>query len=225
MIKTAIAFAFTFFLFTSIKVEAKVFELPFMKFNLPDHWQCRTEKAKTTCSSTIGYETKQTAILINAKETTPAETMESFYQQLSKPKGVGSVKEIKYVQIGNTKWVQAHQINSELPNYDTYYWMTRVQNIAVLITYSFATKYSANFAPLAASLAPTFQLNLAEIDRLSKLVQMAQTQDQLVATTPPPQAAQSESMAIKANKLLKSNYTLPLIVLCIIIIVIALILR
>ena len=226
MIKLSIAFALAFSLFTSLKAEAKVFELSFMKFTLPDHWQCKTDKAETTCASTQNYETKQTAIIINAKETTPAETIESFYQQLSKPKGVGQVKDVKYVQIGDTKWVQAHHANSELANYDTFYWMTRVQNIAVLITYSFTSKYAANFAPLAQSMAPTFQLNKAEIDRLSKLVEVAETEaNKQVKATEQPQAAPAESFAQKTNKVLKSNYTLPIIALCVILIVAALFLR
>ncbi len=226
MIKTLISLTLAFSVLTSLKAQAKVFELPFMKFSLPDHWQCKTEKAETICTSKQAYETKQTAIVINAKETTPVETIESFYQQLAKPKGMSTVKEIKYVQIGNTKWIEAHQVNSELPNYDTYYWLTRVQNIAVLITYSFATKYSANFEPLAKTLAPSFQLNLVEIDKLSKLAKMAQVQtpEPLVTTEVSP-AVQPESFIAKASKVLKSNSTLLVISLCIILLIVALILR
>lgn len=221
-----LTFALAFSFLGALPAQAKVFDLPFMKFALPDHWNCRTEKAETLCSSSQAYETKQTAILINAKETTPAETIEIFYQQLAKPKGTGTVKDIKYVQIGDTKWIQAHHVNSELPNYDTIYWMTRENNIAILITYSFASKYSANFGPLAQSFPRSFQLNKAEIDRLSKLARMTQTQQaQPLIATETPTAPKKQSMASKTSEWLKEHYMIPLIALCVILIAVALFLR
>ena len=203
-------------------------ELPYMKLTLPDNWNCTTEKTETSCVSTQGHESKQTVVLINAKETTPAETMESFYQQLAKPKGVGTVKKVEYVQIGDTKWIQAHHSNSDLANYDTVYWMTRVQNIAILVTYSFLAKNASSLYPLAQSLPQSFQLNKAEIDRLSKVTQMAKAEGQPVVSTetPAPIAPEAkESLATKASKLIKSGYMIPLIVLCVILILVALFLR
>lgn len=217
--------------------QAKVIELPYMNFTLPNAWTCTTEKTETSCKSNQGTENKQAVILINAKETTPAETMESFYQQLSKPKGVGSVKKVAYVQVGQTKWIQAEHSNSELPNYNTIYWITRVQNIAVLVSYSYLAKYSNELMPLAIALPKSFSLNMAEISRLSQVAQMAQNQtaestpstaneaQQTSIAADPSQPQASLSLQEKVSNLFKSHYTWIFISLCVIIVLIALFLR
>ena len=225
-----------FLLLFSFSVQAKVFELPYLKFSLPDSWNCQTQKTETTCQSNLGVENKQSVLLINAKETTPAETLESFHQQLSQPRGVGTVKKVEYIQVGDTKWVQAYHSNSELPNYETIYWITRVQSIAILVTYSFLSKYSKNLYPLGQKLPQSFQVNMAEVARLSKIAQMAQAQGQAVtapsdtpsetAIAPPePQKQEPQSLGAKLSKLLKGPYGVMAVVLCVILIFIAFFLR
>lgn len=226
--------ALAFALLTATAAEAKVIELPYMKFQMPDPWSCQTKKSETTCTSIQGNETKQSVVLINAKETTPAETLDSFYQQLSKPKGVGSIKKIEYVQIGDIKWIQAHHSNSELNNYDTYYWITRVENIAILVTYTYLAKFESTLAPLAQSLPKSFQLNLTEINRLSAAAKEAERIANMrpgdtPPEYPPPQFHKQEehkpSFSQQVSELLKSRYAIPVIMLCVIILIFALFLR
>lgn len=230
--KLALTAAFLFL--SSFAAQAKVIELPYLKFNLPDTWVCTTDKTETICKSPQGSENKQAVVLINAKETTPAETIESFHQQLSKPKGIGTVKNIQYIKIGDEKWIQAHHSDSELPNYDTIYWITRVQNIAVLVSYSFLSKYSNTLYPLAQNLPRTFKLNLPEIARLSQITNVVQAQapeNQPTAVTDRPKEStiatpeQPKSLSQKVSNLLKSPYAIPIIVLCVIIGAFALFLR
>lgn len=138
--------------------EAKLFRNSYVQFELPDQWNCKLEGTEYTCSSLNPVDSKESIIVLAAKEMGPQDTLVEYERFLKTPKdskllsGKGVKSEVKFVkprQILGHPWVDGMHLGSEIPGYYTRYAATVKGTLAILVTFSahqkFYTKYAKDF--------------------------------------------------------------------------------
>ncbi len=146
----------------------ELFKNSYLSFELPPHWQCKTEVTEWYCVSKYNQKVKEAMIVLTAKEKGPTDTLAQYeaYLKEKRPfttktgKQISShVYTVKKVQINGHPWVDGLHINAEVDNYYTRYLATTKDQIAILVTFSghkeHYTKYSHDFFKAIQSLRVT----------------------------------------------------------------------
>ncbi len=152
-------------LFLPYFANAKLFQNSYVKFELPDNWQCNMEQTEWICKSADKNAAKEAVVILTAKEVGPLDTLAEYDNYLKKPKvavdvrGKSVTAQIKQIQrrtIKNFEWIDGLLLGSEIPNFYTRYLATTKSRIAVLVTFTahqrFYTKYSKDFFNAISSL-------------------------------------------------------------------------
>jgi hypothetical protein len=144
---------------------AKLFQNSYVKFELPDNWQCNMEQTEWICRSVDKSSAREAIVILTAKEVGPLDTLTEYESYLKKPKvavdakGQSITAQIKQIQrrsVKNHEWVDGLLLGSEIPNFYTRYLATTKSRVAVLVTFTahqrFYTKYSKDFFNAISSL-------------------------------------------------------------------------
>lgn len=156
-------------------VESKPFRNSYISFDIPERWNCNIEQTEWVCRSDDSKESRESIIILTAKEVGPTDTYALYEGHLispivlKRPQGQASFskpfKKPEYVQINGHKWLDGFHLESEIPNYFTRYLITIKDNISVLVTFSAHkddyAKYSSDFAKTIQSLRVVAEKGLA----------------------------------------------------------------
>lgn len=146
--------------------QSKEWRNAFISFEIPDRWKCILEQTEWVCRSDDPKESKESIIILTAKEVGPTDTMVMYEGHLQntillKQPGGNAIfskpyKRPEKVQIKGQMWIDGFHLESEVPNYFTRYLATIKDRIAVLVTFSAHkndyARYSADFARAIQSL-------------------------------------------------------------------------
>lgn len=148
----------SFVLLLSNLAHAKLFQNSYVKFELPDSWQCSMEQTEWICKSTDKSASREAIIILTAKEVGPLDSLMEYENYLKKPKVAvdangksvpSQVKQIQRRSVKNHEWIDGLLLGSEIPNFYTRYLATTKSRVAVLVTFTahqrFYTKYSKDF--------------------------------------------------------------------------------
>ncbi len=157
----------------SIPAYSKIFRNAYLSFEMPEAWKCQLEHTEWVCRSEIDKESKESIIILTAKEVGPTDSFESYMSHLSKPqnnvtKPTNTTSKVIYapkkILVNDHTWVDGLQLSSEVPNYFTRYLATIKDKVAVLVTFSahkdHYTKYSQDFFKAVQSLRVVAAKNL-----------------------------------------------------------------
>ena len=137
---------------------AKLFRNSYLQFELPERWNCVMEGTEWVCSSQNKNDSKESIIILTAKEVGPQDTMAAYQNFLKTPKQVtgangkkalSQVRIIRTIKINDQQWVDSLHLGSEIPGYYTRYLAMVKDRLAILVTFSAHqksfTKYSGDF--------------------------------------------------------------------------------
>lgn len=155
----------TLVLFFALPSHGRLFKNAYVQFELPANWDCQMEGTEWVCSSKNKNDSKESIIILTAKEVGPQDSLAAYEAYLKKPKPLvqqngkttGSiVKTSKQRRIQNHPWIDALHLGSEIPSYYTRYLATVKDKLAILVTLSahqkYYTKYSNDFFKAVESL-------------------------------------------------------------------------
>lgn len=154
--------------------QSKEWRNAFISFEIPDRWRCLLEQTEWVCRSDDPKESKESIIILTAKEIGPVDTMVMYEAHLQNPIPLklpgGQIlfsrpfKKPEKVQIRGLTWIDGFHLESEVPNYFTRYLATIKDRIAVLVTFSAYkddyARYSADFSRAIQSLTVIASKNL-----------------------------------------------------------------
>ena len=145
--------------------EAKLFRNAYVQFELPTQWNCNLEGTEWVCSSQNRIDSKESIIILTAKEVGPQDSFAAYERYLKTPKQLQSlknrpvmsqVKSVRQRRINDHQWIDALHLGSEIPGYYTRYLATIKDKLAILVTLSahqkYYTKYSNDFFKAVESL-------------------------------------------------------------------------
>ena len=144
-----------FVLFITASAGAKVFRNTYVQFDLPDQWNCSIERTEWICSSQNKVDSKESIIILTAKEVGPQDSFASYETYLRTPKQVqqlngkpipSQVKNVRIRKINDHQWVDSLHLGSEIPGYYTRYLATIKDKIAILVTLSAHQKYYTKYS-------------------------------------------------------------------------------
>lgn len=144
-------------------VNAKHFENSYVAFDLPDNWTCALEETEWVCKppSDANGRTAMIAILtakIVGKEDSPQSYIRHL-QERGNADGIEILKTPEDQLIGQTIWLDATLLNSELPDYETRYLARTEGRLGVLVTFSAHRGYEAQAKPISDMIAGSVQVN------------------------------------------------------------------
>lgn len=115
-------------------------------FVLPTGWSCAQDGTETVCKPESGPLERRALIVAAAKVIGPNDNYEFFRTYLQGPRSIAGQKGgpplqtenrfLREMKIGETLWLESLQLNGELPNYFTHYWVAKESALSVLVTYS-----------------------------------------------------------------------------------------
>ena len=134
-----------FIFFTKI-VWAETWGTEYLKFELPDAWNCQSEETQYMCFPKEAARRKDALIVTAVKHQDPkTDTLEKYYDYLKKPKKVktpegdeitSEVHLISYKTINEVKWIDALHQSSEVRDYYTRYLATIHNSVVIVVAYS-----------------------------------------------------------------------------------------
>jgi len=155
----------TFVFLLSPLAQAKLFRNAYVQFDLPPQWDCQMEGTEWVCSSKNKVDSKESIIILTAKEAGPQDTFSAYELFLKTPKVLKAssgkdtksvIKSVRQRKINDHPWVDALHLGSEIPGYYTRYLATVKDKLAILVTLSahqkFYTKYSNDYFKAVESL-------------------------------------------------------------------------
>ena len=146
---------FIFAIIVSQQAAAELFRNAYVQFELPSSWKCTAEGTEWVCSSQNKNDSKESIIVLTAKEAGPQDTFEIYEDYLKKPKGVqgptgkvvnSTVKHVQRRKINDQEWVDSLHLGSEIPGYYTRYLGTIKDKLAILVTLSAHQKSYSKYA-------------------------------------------------------------------------------
>ncbi len=145
------AFTFCF----ALPSYGKMFRNTYVQFDLPDQWNCNIEGTEWVCSSQNKTDSKESIIILTAKEVGPQDSFGGYETYLRTPKQVqqlngkpvaSQVKNVRIRKINDHQWVDSLHLGSEIPGYYTRYLATIKDKIAILVTLSAHQKYYTKYS-------------------------------------------------------------------------------
>ncbi len=144
---------------------AKLFRNAYVQFELPANWDCQMEGTEWVCSSKNNIDSKESIIILTAKEAGPQDSFQAYETYLKAPKQIlgqagkaskSIIKSVRQRKINDVNWVDALHLSSEIPGYYTRYLATIKDKLAILVTLSahqkYFTKYSNDYFKAVESL-------------------------------------------------------------------------
>lgn len=123
---------------------AKSVETPYLDVAVPDNYECVSETGRYVCQPS-GLMKKDTILTMVFKRSGPQDTVEQYSEFIKRPMSrvstsgppaLSTVSFVRTIKIDGFDWVEAKHLESEVPNYVTYYWATVRSPVAMVITYS-----------------------------------------------------------------------------------------
>jgi hypothetical protein len=123
------------------------------EFDLAPGWWCELEETEYVCTPP-GQPPHPAIAVIAVKERSRADNLQAYEEHLKQRQketagAVGTaLSEVSYVKrsrLGHVEWVEALQLGSEVPNYDTYYLATTTSNLGILVTMSVHKDHAAAY--------------------------------------------------------------------------------
>ena len=134
------------FVFIGSFVEAKVFSNPYISFQIPDDWNCLSEKTEWVCRNKKQKHSKEAVIMLTSKQANLAkDNLATYTKHLQQPQLIYSrdkkvltskVIHVKPTRINGQQWIDGWHLNSEVPNYYTRYLATARNGLGILVTFS-----------------------------------------------------------------------------------------
>lgn len=126
---------------------------PLVDLQLNRDWRCAQEGSDTICKPVSAQSELEKVIIWSAKEKSDQDTLAAYRTHL------GSVMKRKFhfkqiastpvsaqtITLNGREWVDAVQLNSEIPGYNTRYLATATDKLAILITFSARTRNFEDF--------------------------------------------------------------------------------
>ena len=142
-------FVFAFLtLFFSFTGESKTFRSQFMRFELPQNWDCKQEELDWACQPDNLAERNEVILVIVTKTVDENDDNFDRYENILKtPKnmrdllGNSYMSQVKYTRrltIMDQVWVDSLHFGSEIPGFFTRYLASIKEKVAGLVTYSVA---------------------------------------------------------------------------------------
>lgn len=132
-------------LLVSQPVQAKPYSTSYLRFDLPDTWNCELVQTEYVCSENGQTTNWRSIIIFTAKIEGPTDSLDQYFDHLRAPIPLSYKSENVVMSIPNlptritvagVEWVVGQHLNSEVPNYHTRYYATVHDGIAVLVTFS-----------------------------------------------------------------------------------------
>lgn len=151
-------------------VWAKNFHNSYIRFEMPDRWQCELQKKAYLCRHRVSKSCKvnpttaeckqqikksrEAVIVLSAKEKSDVDNLKAFQNYFGSSRkfnasGATSQSKVihnKIVSIKKHKWVDTMQLGRELPHYYTRYLATTKGNVAVLVSFTAHKLYYTNYS-------------------------------------------------------------------------------
>jgi hypothetical protein len=121
------------------------FNSAFLAFEMPNGFSCKKSTGTYICMNEAGPKMKDEIIVVSFKRTGPQDALSQYAAQMRQPRTIrdknkmsslSQVLEVKDVSANAVPWVQAQHMNSEIEDYFTSYWVTKVGGVGMLISYS-----------------------------------------------------------------------------------------
>lgn len=141
----------------SLSVHAKTFQNSYVSFQVPDDWTCTQEGVAWTCTPQNPVSAKEAVIVLAAKVAGPEDNLTSFLNFLKQPKkiatkvGTPMPSLVMYAQqrtLGDTRWVQAQHLGSEIQDFYTLYLATVKDQLSILISFSAEKNHYKAYNPI-----------------------------------------------------------------------------
>lgn len=138
---------------------AKSVETPYLDVAVPENYECVSETGRYVCQSS-GQTKKDSILTMVFKRSGPQDTIPQYSEFIKRPMSrvspsgppaLSTVAFVRTIKIDGYEWVEAKHLESEVPNYITYYWATVRQPVAMVVTYSVEkSRESSRMAELTA---------------------------------------------------------------------------
>jgi hypothetical protein len=147
---------------------AKLFKNTYVQFELPENWNCSVEGTEWVCASKDKNDSKESTIILTAKDAGPQDSFAAYETHLRTPRRVhldngktlnSEIRHVRQRKINDHPWIDSLHLGSEIPGYYTRYLATIKGRLAILVTLSahqkFFTKYSNDYFKAIESLRVT----------------------------------------------------------------------
>ncbi|EQC50546.1 hypothetical protein [Bacteriovorax sp. DB6_IX] len=153
-------------LFTQM-ASGKTFTSNFTEFELPSGWKCDLEGSEWVCQSENKKRQKEAIIILAAKRRGKQDKLALYQAYLKQPKSfripggktqVSDPKNITARKIGDTKWVDALHLASEVPGFYTRYLAAVKGELGVAVTFSVAKDHYNDYKPIFDKIIETLKM-------------------------------------------------------------------
>jgi hypothetical protein len=145
----------------------KTFTSNFTEFELPRGWKCDLEGSEWVCQSENAKRQKEAIIILAAKRRGPQDSLPKYQAYLKQPKTfripggktqVSDPKKAQITKIGDTKWVDALHMASEVPGFYTRYLAAVKGELGVAVTFSVAKDHYNEYNPIFDKIIQTLKM-------------------------------------------------------------------
>ncbi|MBX7230857.1 MAG: hypothetical protein K1X29_02100 [Bdellovibrionales bacterium] len=129
-----------FFIFPTAS-RANKLNTSYLSVEIPPHWSCKQIQSNWFCKPNQGPEEKSIHLIVSAKEASPEDTLSSMKRQLEEPKTLNIEKHtisstfhwLKEISLSQHLWIQSLQFNREIENFFSYYLITIIDQMNMLL--------------------------------------------------------------------------------------------
>jgi len=153
-------------LFTQV-ASGKTFTSNFTEFELPRGWKCDLEGSEWVCQSDNAKRQKEAIIILAAKRRGKQDTLGQYQAYLKQPKTfripggktqVSDPKKAEIKKIGDTPWVDALHMASEVPGFYTRYLAAVKGELGVAVTFSVGKDHYNEYNPIFDKIIATLKM-------------------------------------------------------------------
>ena len=198
---------------------AKIFRNAYVQFELPEQWNCNPEGTEWVCSSTNKIDSKESIIILTAKEVGPQDSFSAYQNYLKSPKvmrlpngksSTSQVKNVRIRKINDHQWVDSLHLSSEIPGYYTRYVATIKDKLAILVSLSahssHYTRYSNDFFKAVESLRVVASKDILTPRVLAPLKPGTEAYGTGIATALPPEGDTDAPLPEEENSSQSGSY-------------------
>lgn len=121
------------------------FHSPFLGFEMPEGFTCKKNTGTYICLREDGPKMKDEVIVVSFKRAGPQDALPQYHAQMRQPRTIrdknkvallSQVLSVNDITANAVPWVESQHLNSEIEDYYTAYWVTKVGGVGMLIAYS-----------------------------------------------------------------------------------------